>query len=335
MSNENVKILLEKIQKKLQKSAFKDLAIVEKMNEQFENKLMEQDNNIDFNDFIKNIETDTNPASQAMAKKLRVAYLYINLDEPIIRVNVEAEVKAVEVLPEVKPVVPASVLENVEADKVAKEKEEAEAKSAEDKVAKEKEEAEAKLAEDKVAKEKEEAEAKTKAEDKVAKEKEEAEAKIKAEAEAAAEAEAKIKADKVAQTEAASGAPVVSPAPGPGPSEIGAAPVIPPGIQAALQSAGPAGGQAALPPGIQSALASLGTGPAGAQGTGPAGAQGTGPAGIPGLAGLMSGTGGQGTEGQGTEAQAAEALAAAEKAAPIATGFAKSAAKFAGIKIPT
>ena len=319
MSNENVKILLEKIQKKLQKSAFKDLAIVEKMNEQFENKLMEQDNNIDFNDFIKNIETDTNPASQAIAKKLRVAYLYINLDEPIIRVNVEPEVKAVEVLPEVKPVVPAvSALEikeeaeaakkiKEEADKVAKEKTEAEAKSAEDKVAKEKEEAEAKI----------KAEAKS-AEDKVAKDKEEAEAKTKADA----EAEAKIKADKVAQTEAASGAPVVSPAPGP--SEIGAAPVIPPGLgalQAALQSAGPAGaqgtGQAALPPGIQSALASLGTGPAGAPGTGPAGIP-------PGLAGLMSGTGGP----AGSEAQAAEAI---EKAKSIVKEKAPMA-RFAGVK---
>ena len=46
----DVKIILEKIQKKLQSAAFTELAIVDKMNEANENAAMKQDNNTDFYD---------------------------------------------------------------------------------------------------------------------------------------------------------------------------------------------------------------------------------------------------------------------------------------------
>jgi len=73
-----IKGLLEQIQKKLQDAALTDLALLDKKNEGINNDAMEQDNNKDFFDFVKKLETDHIPA----AKKLRVAYLYINLDEP-------------------------------------------------------------------------------------------------------------------------------------------------------------------------------------------------------------------------------------------------------------
>ena len=78
---EEVKKLLAKIQTKLQTAAFTELAIVEKLNERIENKFIEQPSNEDFNNFIKKIEMDSTDATQVIAKKLRVAYLYINLDE--------------------------------------------------------------------------------------------------------------------------------------------------------------------------------------------------------------------------------------------------------------
>jgi len=74
-----IKGLLEQIQKKLQDAALTDLALLDKKNEGINNDAMEQDNNKDFFDFVKKLETDKIPA----AKKLRVAYLYINLDEPL------------------------------------------------------------------------------------------------------------------------------------------------------------------------------------------------------------------------------------------------------------
>ena len=74
--------LLERIQKKLQIAEFTQLAIVQKMTERVDNKFMEQDNNKNFIDFIKILEVDPNINTQMIAKKLRVAYLYINLDEP-------------------------------------------------------------------------------------------------------------------------------------------------------------------------------------------------------------------------------------------------------------
>ena len=79
----DVKIILEKIQKKLQSAAFTELAIVDKMNEANENAAMKQDNNTDFYDFITKLEKDPTVTIQTIAKKLRVAYLYINLDEPL------------------------------------------------------------------------------------------------------------------------------------------------------------------------------------------------------------------------------------------------------------
>ena len=74
-----IKGLLERIQKKLQVAALTDLAVLDKKNEGIQNIDMEQDNNKDFFDFVTKLEIDHVPE----AKKLRVAYLYINLDEPL------------------------------------------------------------------------------------------------------------------------------------------------------------------------------------------------------------------------------------------------------------
>jgi hypothetical protein len=90
--------LLERIQKKLQIAEFTQLAIVQKMTERVDNKFMEQDNNKNFIDFIKILEVDPNINTQMIAKKLRVAYLYINLDETPLYNPASTDIK-----PESKP----------------------------------------------------------------------------------------------------------------------------------------------------------------------------------------------------------------------------------------
>ena len=163
-----IKSLLEKIQKKLQSAAFTELAILDKMNEKINNKSMEQDNNSDFNQFISKLETDPTQTTQIIAKKLRVAYLYINLDEPSFPDITLPKPTDIKVL---KPV-------TSEADKkAAKDKKAAEELAAKELAAKEKQ-----IAEDKLAAEKELA-----AKELAAKEKQIAEDKLAAEKLAAAE----------------------------------------------------------------------------------------------------------------------------------------------------
>ena len=86
-----VKIILEKIQAKLQASAFTELAVLHEMNKTNENGYMKKDNNKDFYDFIEKLEKDPTPTILTIAKKLRVAYLYINLEEPAIPTKREVE----------------------------------------------------------------------------------------------------------------------------------------------------------------------------------------------------------------------------------------------------
>ena len=81
---DEVEIILKKIQKKLQASAFTDLAVLVKMNEANDKGYMKQDNNKDFYDFIEKMENPKTEPMLTIAKKLRVAYLYINLEEDIL-----------------------------------------------------------------------------------------------------------------------------------------------------------------------------------------------------------------------------------------------------------
>ena len=81
---DEVKIILEKIQAKLQASAFTELAVLDEMNKANENGYMKKDNNKDFYDFVEKLEKDATPTMLTIAKKLRVAYLYINLEEAVI-----------------------------------------------------------------------------------------------------------------------------------------------------------------------------------------------------------------------------------------------------------
>ena len=116
-----VKIILEKIQLKLQDAAFTNLAILDKMNDANKNKDMKQDNNKDFYDFILKIEKDNTATMQTIAKKLRVAYLYINLEEPEQNIHVNPEKAAEEAAKEVAGAKAAEAQANAAAEAQAQE----------------------------------------------------------------------------------------------------------------------------------------------------------------------------------------------------------------------
>ena len=73
-----VEIILKKIQKKLQASAFTDLAVLVKMNEANDKGYMKQDNNKDFYDFIEKLPGGFDPASKGKRKIVYITFCFVH-----------------------------------------------------------------------------------------------------------------------------------------------------------------------------------------------------------------------------------------------------------------